>query len=149
MKVGEACNRDVVFVKPTDAIRDAALRMREYNVGSVVVVDDSNARLKPIGILTDRDIAVAVLAENVDPDRLTAKDVMKTELITTTTEEGLWEAVKRMSDCGVRRLPVTDDQGSLVGILSLDDLIDLLAESMNNLSLLIKHSRQRERRRQV
>jgi CBS domain-containing protein len=149
MNVGEVCTREVVFVSPATSVRDVGMRMREYNVGSVVVIDNDTGRMIPVGIVTDRDIAVAVLAEDVDPNNLSAKDVMMGELITANVDEGIWETVQRMSDCGVRRLPVTDKNGSLVGLLSVDDLIELLAESMNNLVSLIRHGRQREQRRQI
>lgn len=149
MRVGEVCNRDVVIVDGDAPLREAAGIMREQHVGSVVVVSTVGNVTKPIGVVTDRDLVVAAFAEDVDLDTVSVKDVMSADLIVATAEDDLWHTVQRMSDKGVRRLPVTDSAGALQGILALDDLIELVAESMNNLAGLIRHGQQREKRRQV
>jgi CBS domain-containing protein len=149
MRVGQICNRDVVIVASTATLHEAAMLMREYHVGALVVVDESSRDARPIGIVTDRDIVVALLAEDVDLRSLETKDVIASELLSANSEEDLWEAVARMSDRGVRRLPVIDGTGVLIGILALDDLIELMAEHMHSLAGLIRRGQHRERRRQV
>lgn len=149
MRVGEVCNRDVVIVDGDAPLREAAGIMREQHVGSVVVVSMDGKVTRPIGVVTDRDLVVAAFAEDVDLDAVSVKDVMSPDLIAATAEDDLWYTVQRMSDKGVRRLPVTDAAGALQGILALDDLIELVAEAMNNLAGLIRHGQQREKRRQV
>jgi len=118
-------------------------------VGDVIIVDDSTGVRRPIGIVTDRDLVVEVLAQEAPVEALTAGDVMTVELLTARESDGLWETLQRMKARGVRRVPVVDDTGALVGILSADDLFELLAEEMNDLVRVIRReiSRERETRR--
>ena len=118
-------------------------------VGSVVVIEKCNGELRPIGLITDRDIVVAVLGTAIELDQVTVADVMAGDLVCTSSDEDIWEAVERMSENGVRRLPVTDTAGGLIGILSMDDLVELLAESVNNIAGIIRRGERREHRRQV
>ena len=92
----------------------------------------------------DRDIAVEVVAAGVNPEALTAGDIMGPDLATVREGEGLFEALRYMRDKGVRRMPVVDADGALVGILTLDDLLSLLAEQLTELAKLVSHERQRE-----
>lgn len=149
MRVGEVCNREVIVVDGDAPLREAAGIMREQHVGAVVVVSKDGNVTRPIGVVTDRDLVIAAFAADVDLDAISVKDVMSGDLLAATTEDDLWYTVQRMSERGVRRLPVTDSSGALQGILALDDLIELVAESMNNLAGLIRHGQQREKRRQV
>ncbi len=149
MRVGEVCNREVIVVDGDAPLREAAGIMREQHVGAVVVVSKDGNLARPIGVVTDRDLVIAAFAADVDLDAISVKDVMSGDLLAATTEDDLWYTVQRMSDRGVRRLPVTDSSGTLQGMLALDDLIELVAESMNNLAGLIRHGQQREKRRQV
>ncbi len=149
MRVGEVCNREVIVVDGDAPLREAAGIMREQHVGAVVVVSKDGNVTRPIGVVTDRDLVVAAFAADVDLDAISVKDVMSGDLVLATTEDDLWYTVQRMSERGVRRLTVTDSSGALQGILALDDLIELVAESMNNLAGLIRHGQQREKRRQV
>ncbi|MCC6715225.1 MAG: CBS domain-containing protein [Gammaproteobacteria bacterium] len=139
----------MIVVDGDAPLREAAGIMREQHVGAVVVVSKDGNVTRPIGVVTDRDLVVAAFAADVDLDAISVKDVMSGDLVLATTEDDLWYTVQRMSERGVRRLPVTDSSGALQGILALDDLIELVAESMNNLAGLIRHGQQREKRRQV
>jgi CBS domain-containing protein len=149
MRVGEICNRDVVIVAASASLREAANLMREYHVGALVVIDDGSAHAHPVGIITDRDIVIALLARDVDLRALTTGDVIGSDLLCANSGEDLWGAVSRMCDRGVRRLPVIDNAGILIGILSLDDMIELMAEHLHSLAGLIRRGQRRERRRQV
>ena len=144
MAVGEICNREVVIAKKTLSVVDAAQLMRQHHVGDLVVVEERSGRKQPVGIVTDRDIVVEVVAAGVNPDALKVGDIMGPEVATVRESEGLFEALRYMRDKGVRRMPVVDRDGGLVGILTLDDLLSLLAEEMTELAKLVSHERQRE-----
>jgi len=144
MAVGELCNREVVITEKTASVVDAAQLMRTHHVGDLVVVEDRGGRKHPVGIVTDRDIVVEVVAAGVNPDSLKVGDIMGPEVATVRESEGLFEALRYMRDKGVRRMPVVDREGGLVGILTLDDLLSLLAEEMTELAKLVSHERQRE-----
>jgi len=144
MAVGEICNREVVITEKSVSVVDAARLMRTHHVGDLVVVEEKGGRRHPVGIVTDRDIVVEVVAAGVNPDALKVGDIMGLELATLRESEGLFEALRYMRDKGVRRMPVVDRDGGLVGILTLDDLLSLLAEEMTELAKLVSHERQRE-----
>lgn len=144
MAVGEICNREVVIAKKALSVVDAAQLMRKHHVGDLVVVEERNGRRHPVGIVTDRDIVVEVVAAGVNPDALKVGDIMGPEVATVRESEGLFEALRYMRGKGVRRMPVIDRDGGLVGILTLDDLLNLLAEEMTELAKLVSHERQRE-----
>lgn len=144
MAVGEICNREVVIAEKALSVVDAAQMMRKNHVGDLVVVEEKEGRTYPVGIVTDRDIVVEVVAAGVDPDALKVGDIMGPEVATVREGEGLFEALRHMRDKGVRRMPVVDHEGGLVGILTLDDLLGLLAEELTELAKLVSHERQRE-----
>jgi CBS domain-containing protein len=148
MQVGEVCNRDVVIIDRNDPISDAAKLMRLHHVGDVVVVEKRNGHCFPVGILTDRDLVVEILANDIAPDTLLAGDVMSFDLITVRENEGLPEAIKRMRDKGIRRMPVVSADGSLQGILTMDDLLDLITEQLADLVMLVGREQRRESDRQ-
>ena len=144
MAVGEICNREVVIAEKALSVADVAQLMRKHHVGDLVVVEPRDGRKHPVGIVTDRDIVVEVVAAGVNPDTLKVGDIMGPEVATVRESEGLFEALRYMRDKGVRRMPVVDHEGGLVGILTLDDLLSLLAEEMTELAKLVSHERQRE-----
>ena len=147
MLVGEACNREVVITARQTAIDEAARLMREYHVGDLIVVDDSDGKRLPIGVVSDRDLVIEVLAESVALDAVNVGDIMSRELLTVSDQDELFDTIRRMRERGVRRVPVVDRDGVLVGILAVDDLIDLLAEQLNQLVALIGNEMRRERER--
>jgi predicted transcriptional regulator len=144
MPVGEICNREVVISDKSMSVVEAARLMRTHHVGDLVVVDERDGRKLPVGIVTDRDIVVEVVAAGVDPDALKVGDIMGLDVATVRESEGLFEALRYMRDKGVRRMPVVDSAGGLVGLLTLDDLLGLLAEEMTELAKLVSQERQRE-----
>ena len=123
MKLGEQFKKDVVTVPPDASIREAAHLMRERGVGAVVVV---NEKEKPVGIVTDRDVAMAVAVDEHDPDS-PIREIMPGELITIGENEGIFNATQYVFGYQVRRLPIVDSEGKLVGIVTMDDLVVLLA----------------------
>lgn len=146
MPIGEICNREVVIVNRSESVGDAARLMRQYHVGDVVVVDEKGDSRIPVGILTDRDITVEIVAKGLDADSITAGDAMSLELITVSEQEGILEALELMRTKGVRRIPVTDAGGSLVGIVTIDDLLELLAVELNSLVSVIRREQIKERK---
>jgi len=145
MVVGDICNREVIIVEREGSILEAAKLMRKYHVGNVIVVDDRDGVRIPVGILTDRDIVIGVLADSVDIDAVTIGDAMSFELLTAREDDDPMETIKRMRIKGVRRIPVVDRRGGLVGVLAVDDLVEILSEQLTDLAGLITREQQRER----
>jgi CBS domain-containing protein len=147
MTIGDICIRDTIYTTRTSSIVEAAQLMRDHHVGDLVVVDEQAGRRRPVGILTDRDLVVEVLAKEVDVAAVTVGDVMSNELVTARETDGLYETMQRMRARGVRRVPVVDSGGALVGIVSVDDLLDLLADELTALTRLVSREQARERNR--
>jgi CBS domain-containing protein len=142
--IGEICSREVVVTGRDTTATKAAKLMREHHVGSIVVVDERNGKRFPAGIVTDRDIVVAVLALGLNPDAIQVGDVMNRELLVVRENAGVAETIELMRAKGVRRLPVTDAAGSLVGIVAADDVLSLLAEEMSALATMVSREHKRE-----
>ncbi len=136
MPIGEICKREVVFSHRNHTVREAALLMREYHVGDLVVVEE-NGKRKPVGIVTDRDIAISIVALGLDPDVITVGDIMGPELVTMRENQGVFETIQQMRFKGVRRLPIVGEDGALVGIVAVDDLVALFADELSELSKVI------------
>lgn len=134
MTVGHFCNREVVICGRESTIVEVAQLMRQHHVGDVVIVQDREDISVPVGIITDRDLVVELIADGVDLDTVSVGDVMSFELITAREDDSIWETLNRMRAQGVRRIPVVDEQGGLEGILSLDDILELLAEELSILA---------------
>ena len=145
MTIGELCNREVVVVNKGENALEAVKLMRQYHVGDVVVVEDKDDRKVPAGILTDRDIVIELVAEQVDPESVTVEDVMSDQLLTINESDELLDTLEKMRARGVRRVPVVGKEGELVGILTLDDVLDILAEALQDLALLAGREQRRER----
>lgn len=137
MTAGEYCNREVVITDRDASITQAAMLMREHHVGSLVVVKKRDGANIPIGIVTDRDLVVEVIALKVPIDSITVGDVMSIDLVTVEEQETLINTLDLMLKKGIRRIPVVDKQNNLQGIMTADDAIDLLAESMSDLTKMI------------
>ena len=146
MNAGELCNREVVFAYRNTPLVEAAQLMREHHVGSLVVVVDRLSERVPVGILTDRDIVVAVVAKALDPRALTVGDVMAGELLMVREQDGIPDTLRLMREKGVRRVPVLTHSGALAGILTIDDLLELVAEELGEFARTIDQERVRETR---
>lgn len=126
MLMKDFCTADVVCCGRDATLLEIAHLLRGRHTGDVVVVDGPDTERIPAGLITDRDIVVKVLAADRDPRKVTAGEVMRTPLVTADEGEDSSEALARMRKHGVRRLPVTNAAGSLVGIVTLDDLLRLV-----------------------
>ncbi|ADQ68601.1 CBS domain-containing protein [Halogeometricum borinquense] len=134
MTVSDLMRKNVVTATPDTAASELAQQMRDENVGSVVVEADN----RPAGIVTDRDLAVGPFAESADPETVTAEDVMTSDLTTVTTDTGVMELCDELCEASVRRMPVVDGDGTLAGIVTLDDLHVLFAREQQNLTDVIE-----------
>ena len=150
MLIGQVCNRDVVCAGPATTVAAAAKMMREHHVGDVVIVDRSDAERMPIGIVTDRDIVVEVMAPEIDPSTVTLGDLVSWgELVTLQETDTCADAIRRMHAKGVHRVPVIDRAGVLVGIVSFHDMLPLFANELSQLAELAAMGRQREARTRI
>lgn len=144
MPVGEICNRDVVVLQRDATILDAAQLMRQHHVGDVLVVEERDGARIPVGIVTDRDLVVEIMATGLDQTVITVGDIMVPELVTVKESMGVFETIQYMRSKAVRRLPVVDENDVLVGILALDDLLELLSEELLAIVKLVRVQRQKE-----
>lgn len=131
--VSDLAATDVVTARPDDPVTDVVRKMATEDVGAVVVVQ----RDRPVGIVTDRKIALA-LGDTPDISRMQVSDLMTEDVFTVSENTNVFDLMRKLSDRGVRRAPVVDDQGNLRGIVSLDDAIVLLAEEFHNVSQIIR-----------
>jgi CBS domain-containing protein len=146
MLIGEICTRDVVQCDRNTSALELAQLMRKSHVGDVVVTDQPNGKRVAIGIVTDRDLAVKVLAEERDPLATTAADIMEAELITAGERNSVYEVAELMRFRGVRRIPLVDEDGALTGIVTLDDLLGAIGEELNLLAKALSRERAQEER---
>jgi CBS domain-containing protein len=142
--IGDLCERQVVYTTRDTTIFVASKMMRQFHVGTLVVVDEVDGKRVPAGILTDRDIVIGINALDLDSKALTVGDAMSAELVTVRADEGLLEAAEIMRYKGVRRLPVVDSEGNLAGIVSIDDLLESLTEEMSEMARVLGRERELE-----
>ncbi len=133
MSIGDFCNRTAVVANREQTIQEAAILMRQHHVGDLIVIE-GNGRTIPVGIVTDRDIVISVVAQGLDINVLTVGDVMGQNIVTAREDQGVFETVQQMRTRGIRRLPVVNAQGGLVGVITADDVLELLAEELGTLA---------------
>lgn len=140
MSAGRLCSRSVATAWPTESIRTAARRMAENEVGTLVVME-ADGLSRALGIVTDRDITVRCVAANLDPDQTEIAKVMTTPVESVIETTPIEDAISRMASAATRRLVVAGKDGRLVGILSLDDVLDLLSEEIQPIARLLEKQR--------
>jgi len=138
MSIGRICVRDVWTAEPGESIRDAARRMADQGVGTLVVLDEKRI---PVGILTDRDVATRCVVEGLDPDRTTVSELMTTPVVMVREDAAIEDVLVQMASCRVRRMPVVNARSELEGIVAVDDIVDLLAEETSTLGRLLSRTR--------
>lgn len=145
MNVGNLCSHSVIVIRPETPVSDAARHMRSAHVGALVVVTEEGGRTVPVGVLTDRDLAVNVLArEVIDLAEVRVGDVLTRGVVTASAHEDAMVVARRMRHHGVRRMPVVDDNGELCGLVTVDDLIAALSTELSQIAELVAHQHQRE-----
>lgn len=135
MSAGKICSRVVVFANEAETLREAAIRMRDNNVGTLVILDDER---RPAGIVTDRDIVTRGVADDRDAVYTTLAEVMTREAKSIHESTPIEEALRIMERSAVRRLVVVADDGTLAGLLSLDDVMELLAQEAGSIGRLLR-----------
>mgnify|MGYP006286512043 CR=1 FL=1 len=146
MSVGEYCNREVIVTDKDTSAQEAARLMREYHVGDLLVVEEIGGERVPLGVVTDRDLVVEILAPAVDAEAVAVKDLITRGIATVREDADLWDTLSHMRSLGIRRMPVINDRGGLEGIFTLDDALELISEQVNDLVKLVKREVQREAR---
>ncbi|GAB7020927.1 CBS domain-containing protein [Halostagnicola bangensis] len=137
MPIENLARSDVVTATTDTAVQELATAMADENVGSIVICKDS----KPVGIVTDRDLTLQVIGDGEHPDGITAEDVMSTDLCTVDHDDGFYRATELMSEHAVRRLPIVGSDGQLSGIITVDDLNELLANEHQQLAEVVQAQR--------
>jgi CBS domain-containing protein len=127
-------------------ITEAARLMREHHAGDLIVVDDLEGERRPAGIITDRDIVIEVLGRGLDPAKTKVGEVMGTRVVIASAAEDSASALERMRAHGIRRIPVVDEQGEVLGIVTLDDMLRVHAEQATLLAGVVEREQQRENR---
>lgn len=133
----------VVVAEPDTTALVLSQLMRQHHIGAVVVVDAQDKK-RPVGIVTDRDLVLELMAEGLDPAVFTAGDIMSIDVVTAHASLDALAAVQLMQTHQVRRLIVTDDAGALSGIVTLDDVIEVLAQQLASLSAALADARDLE-----
>lgn len=133
MNILDLCNQHVISTGRETDIAEAARLMREHHIGSLLVVDYQQDAAVPVGIITDRDIVVEVLAEELEPEKVSVGDIMSAELVCARHDASLWDAMKLMRMHGIRRLPILNEKESLAGIITVDDIMMILASEFTEL----------------
>lgn len=144
MAVSSVCNYNVATIERGADVVEAAERMRSQHVGDLIVVEERAGGRAPVGILTDRDIVVAVVAKRASLSSVTVGDAMSVALLTVNKDNGIEHALREMRRAGVRRAPVVDEDGLLVGVLSIDDVVDHLAVQLGHIADIIRMGQQSE-----
>jgi CBS domain-containing protein len=143
MEVGTICQRLVFTIRRFDEVIRAAQLMREKHVGYLVVVE-LDPLPRPVGVLTDRDIVVGVVAREVDPKAVCVGDIMTANPITARESDSMETALQKMREFGVRRLPIVNDRRELVGIVAIDDVLKVFAGDAQEVVKVIRNERQIE-----
>jgi CBS domain-containing protein len=140
------CTPDVICCGPATSVQAAASLMRLKHIGDLVVVDDPEEERIPLGVITDRDIVVEVIANGLNPATTTVRSLLRTPIVIAHEHEDASEALERMRTHAVRRLPVVGSEGKLAGIITLDDVLKLVAADINALVEIVCREQGREHR---
>lgn len=143
LSLREVATAIVAVVEPENSALTAAQLMRKHHVGSLVVVD-ATEQTRPVGIVTDRDLVLAVMAEGLDPALFTVGDIMTVDLVCARPETDVMAAVELMRRHRLRRLVVRDENERLVGLAAMEDLLEVLAREVVALSEAMRGARDRE-----
>ncbi|HSN18613.1 MAG TPA: CBS domain-containing protein [Gammaproteobacteria bacterium] len=134
MNVGDICNRVVATIGANQTAQEAAELMRTLHVGTLVVTEPDSGQPAPVGILTDRDLTIDVMAEGLNPEEVLVADIMTSNPVMAEEDQDVSDALDAMSSEGIRRVPVLNQERALVGILALDDVMHVLARDMERMA---------------
>ena len=145
MTVGNYCERKLALLTRDASLQDAAMMMRHYHVGEVIVVDKLDGKNIPVGVVTDRDFVIKIMALDVDVDQISVGHIMSVELITVGEDYSLSDALDVMQQHGVRRLPVVDSNGILSGLIDMEIILKILCQDLGKMLALINTERNIEK----
>jgi CBS domain-containing protein len=147
MKVGDICNRLAICVNSDESVHRAAELMRKYHVGYLVVTEFGDQDQVPVGTVTDRDVVLEVTAQGLDADEITVGDIMDQDppLVADEGDE-LSDTLESMRQQGARRIPVVDAKHTLIGVLALDDALQLLSTQLSTIAEIVGNQRRQERK---
>lgn len=146
LQISDIVIRHPVTARADESVQTCARRMHDSHVGSLIVVEDRDNQIVPVGMLTDRDITIEVVAFGLDPATLTAGDVMASQPTTVYENDDVLDALARMRERAVRRLPVVDTRGYLVGLLSIDNILEAVGEQFDGVNRVLRIQRTKESR---
>jgi len=144
MRVGEYCKRAVVAIASSADAAAAAKLMRAQRVGFLLVYREGDALQKPVGVLTDRDLVLGVMARDVDPQAVTVDDIMTRQPLIASEGDELSDMLRAMRLAGIRRVPVVDARGALTGVMAIDDALEVVTGLMCDICGSIKSEQRRE-----
>ena len=145
MKLGHVCQTDVVTTTAEMSLAEAVMEMRRRQVGALVVIEERNKGVWPVGIVTDRDIAAALTSLGTH-DTPRVGDVMSRNLIVASDHDDFFDGLTKMRRFGVRRLPIISLDGQLRGIITLDDVVDVLSAKLREAAAVVPRERRVEAR---
>lgn len=147
MSIRNVYRKEVATISPKASVLAAAQLMKQSHLGSLIVVEQVDGVGRPVGILTDRDIVRLVVANQGNAAEMQVEDVMTRDVKSIREDEDEAEAMKKMRLLGVRRMPVVGRDGGLLGMVSLDDFLGLIAAEMGELARVSARQRKEEERR--
>jgi len=146
MLLSSFCILEVACCTPRATALEAAHLMRKRHTGDLVVVEDDQERSEPLGVITDRDIVIEVLAKGLDPSTTLVGSIMRKPVVIAHESEDSAETLERMKAHGVRRMPVVGSRGKLVGIVTADDILKRVAVEIDALVDVVARERREEER---
>ncbi|HJV71490.1 CBS domain-containing protein [Ideonella sp.] len=145
LTAGDICTRIVSIAYPALAIEEAARVMRDQHVGSLVVVEEiAQGERRVVGMLTDRDIVTGAVAVQRELPGLRVADLMNKEVVTVREQDSVLDVLATMRRKAVRRVPVVGPHGLLVGVVAIDDILELVAEQMQALASAVSSAQRHE-----
>lgn len=142
--VGSIMSRDPVSCAEDLRLQEVAAMMRAKHVGAVVVVSANGSARRPVGVVTDRDIVVELVATGLNASAITAGDIVTRPAVTIREHDTVIDAIHKMRSRGIRRLPVVDLHGELVGVITQDDLLSVLSHELSTLIRVAEHQPDQE-----
>jgi predicted transcriptional regulator len=143
MPILDLCSKNLVTIEKDASLISAAKMMKKNHVGGLIVTEKNNS-LKPVGILTDRDIVLGVIAENL-PLNMRVQEIMSRNIATVLSSEGISNVIDHMDREGVRRMVVVDDTGNACGLVSSDDIVRLVAQELSSIGHLVESQIEKEK----
>lgn len=144
MNIGDICNRIVASITVDETAQEAAELMRQLHVGTLVVTESDGEIPAPVGIITDRDLVIQVMAKGEDARSVNVSDIMSDELLMAEEGDDVGDTLEAMEEAGVRRVPVVDSDGALIGVLALDDVLRVYARDIEKMAGIVGSQRLQE-----